>query len=418
MMRNRVSLIRKRTNWASRIHPLLLLALVSVANSKKLGSTQKPNDCEPEMYQCPARSLCLPRRRLDGNHCVCNRFLGFRGPECRKRSRASWLVLVTFIINTCMSFRALILNLVLALELKNAGRLKANSIGRTLFFNTVILLPAMAILLLTIILEVVEFGKDFKSDFLRKVLEVCLVCLFFFYLLSTLSVSMVWIVDVQRISSLGLGTENQLAKKQQERIWLLVTYGIALSSVILAIALFASTYAPLRNGAIVAVTYNFLIAGSYHYAGRRVVRDLSVLEVDPTARHVDIAQIADNIRITSQAMTRLTLGMSVSCIGATLTTPAPIAIYDAQNSLPRILQGQIFVFFIQQCGIGINNLIVEYMRYGISKRHLKPDSVWTFGSAFRWLFCRRHPHLSREAVVPVAESGRRQSDLTFYQLSL
>ena len=286
-MRNRVSLTRKRTNWALRIHPLLLLALVSVANCKKLGSTQKPNDCEPEMYQCPARSLCLPRRRLDGNHCVCNRFLGFRGPECRKRSRASWLVLVTFTINTCMTFRALILNLVLALELKNAGRLKANSIGRTLIFNTVILLPAMAILLMAIILEVVEFG-NLKSDFFRKVLEVCLACLTFFYLLSTLSVSMVWIVDVQRISSLGLGTENQLAKKQQERIWLRVTYGIALSSVILAVTLFASAHSPVQNGAIVAVIYNFLIAGSYHYAGRRVIRDLSVLEVSSQSQTAQI----------------------------------------------------------------------------------------------------------------------------------
>jgi len=312
-----------------------------------------------------------------------------------------------------MSFRALIFNVTLALELKNSGRLKANNVGRTLFFNTLMTLPGITVAT-GYSLILLKMGKDVAFEYR---LQVCVAGLLFFYFLSTLNVSMVWIIDVQRMSSLGLGRENQLARKRQERIWLLATYVIALSSVIIIMIIYKSMHS-LQNVAIIICIYNLLIAGSYYYAGRRVVRDLSVLEVYPTARHVDIAQIAANIRITSQAMTRLTLGMSVSCIGATLTTPAPIAIYDAQNSLPRILQGQIFVFFIQQCGIGINNLIVEYMRYGISKRHLKPDSVWTFGSALRWLFCRRHPHLSREAVVPVAESGRRQSDLTFYQLSL
>ena len=273
---------RKRRNRASTsICPLLLLlVVVPVADCKhpKLGSP-KPNDCEPWMHQCPSHFLCIPRRELGGNHCVCHRYFGFMGTKCRKRSRASWLLLVLSIINAIMSFRALLSNIMLALELKDSGRLKANRIGRTLFFNTVVTLPVMTIAIgnSLIVLEV-----DRNADFETHGYQVCVACLLFVYYLSTLSVSMVWIVDVQRMSSLGLGRESRLVKKRQERIWLLVTYVVALSCVALGIILFVfSSSAPIS---IVICTYNTIVAGSYRYGGRRVVRDLSLSEVSSTKR--------------------------------------------------------------------------------------------------------------------------------------
>jgi len=278
LMSNRAVDRRKRTNSALRIHPLLLfLAVVQVAHCKKTDTgSPKPNDCDPWLdtpaNKCPQRFLCTPRLRLDGNHCICNRYLGFRGAECRKRSRASWLLLVLSIIIAFMSFRALISNIVLALELKNSGRLKANNIGRTLFFNTLTLPPTIAIgtFYSLILLEV-----DRNLIFLQHGLQICLACLFFFYFLSTLSVSMVWIIDVQRRSSQGLGRESRLAKKRQERIWILATYGVALSCVTLAMITYAFS-ASARNISIVLCIYNIIVAGSYHYAGRRVVRDLRI----------------------------------------------------------------------------------------------------------------------------------------------
>ena len=264
---------RKRRNWGLRIHPLLLLAVSSVVDCKKK-DLSKPYECEPGVYQCPPRFLCLPRRRHDGSHCVCNRFLGFRGPDCQKRSRASWLLLVLSIINALMSFRALIFNVMLALELKNSGRLKANNIGRTLFFNTLTPLPILAI---STGYSLILLGVDRNADFLPYGIQVSVACLFFFYFLSTLSVSMVWIVDVQRMSSLGLGREKKLATKRQERIWLLTTYVIALSCATLMMILSLSFHS--QHVSIVPCIYNIVVAGSYHFAGRRVVRDLSVLEV-------------------------------------------------------------------------------------------------------------------------------------------
>ena len=103
-------------------------------------------------------------------------------------------------------------------------------------------------------------------------------------------------------------------------------------------------------------------------------------------------------------MTRLTLGMSVSLIGAALTVTSADPLYPTQNSLPRIFQAQIGFFMAQTCGLGVNTLIVEYLRYGSNKRHLKADPPWIVVSALRWLFLpasrATHPHLTRTAAVP------------------
>jgi len=187
----------------------------------------------------------------------------------------------------------------------------------------------------------------------------------------------------------------------------LTTYVIALSCATLMMILSLSFHS--QHVSIVPCIYNIVVAGSYHFAGRRVVRDLNVSQVNLTARLIDIAQIAENIRVTSQAMTRLTLGMSASCIGAALTFPSPRSLYDTQNSLPRIFQAQIFFFVVQICMFGVNNLIVEYLRYGSSKRHLKPESSFDIVGALRWSFLSTsratHLHLSRAAVVPCVLSA-------------
>ena len=117
-------------------------------------------------------------------------------------------------------------------------------------------------------------GKDVAFEYR---LQVCVAGLLFFYFLSTLNVSMVWIIDVQRMSSLGLGRENQLARKRQERIWLLATYVIALSSAALVMILIHVTAS--HTASIIGSIYNIIVAGSYHFAGRRVVRDLNVSQV-------------------------------------------------------------------------------------------------------------------------------------------
>jgi hypothetical protein len=86
------------------------------------------------------------------------------------------------------------------------------------------------------------------------------------------------------------------------------------------------------------------------------------------ASQVNYTSIVANIRNTSKAMTRLNFGIVASFVGAALTVPSSAPIYPAQNSLPRLLQGQIFFFTANACTLGIAFHIVAYMRCGGRKQ--------------------------------------------------
>jgi hypothetical protein len=94
------------------------------------------------------------------------------------------------------------------------------------------------------------------------------------------------------------------------------------------------------------------------------------------AAQVDYTSMVANIRSTSKVMTRLTLGVVVSFVGCALTFPSSVPMYPAQNSLPRVLQGQISYFAANACALGIVFHIVAYMQYGGRKQpsyQIKPN---------------------------------------------
>ena len=204
---------------------VLLFAVAPVAEGySKLGSP-KSGQCNPNIYSCPSHMVCVPSDH-GTRHCICDRFLGFRGQECREHTRASWLLLLISIIITLWSFWAFLSNITLATELKDAGRLKANSIGRTLFFNSLLTFPVAALstgIGLTIFM-------DPHMKFYQHGRRTCIAGIFLFYILATLSVSVVWIVDVQKMASVGLGTEKTRVTKRQERVYLTAAFVIALFS--------------------------------------------------------------------------------------------------------------------------------------------------------------------------------------------
>ena len=218
--------------------------------------------------------VCVPSDH-GTRHCICDRFLGFRGQECREHTRASWLLLVITIIITLWAFWALLSNITLAIELKDAGRLKANSIGRTLFFNSLSTLPVAA--LATGIGLTVFADVDPHMEFYQNGRSTCIVGIFFCYILATLSVSVVWIIDVQKMASVGLGTEITRMKKRQERVYLTAAFVIALSSAALIYSVIGSS--PFVGLACIGIFYNIFVGVSYFYAGRRVIRVLRKAEV-------------------------------------------------------------------------------------------------------------------------------------------
>ena len=255
---------------------LILLGTVTyVEGYAKLGSP-KPNECRVHNYDCPSHMFCVPRDD-GGSHCICDRFLGYRGPECRQRTRATWLLSVFCILIMLWGFRALISNITLALELKETGRLKANSIGRTLFFNT---FASLGPTILAAGLAVTVSDIDPNMKWYQHGCNVSIAVSFFFMCSSTLSVSVVWIIDVQKTATLDMGPEAVRHKKWQERVFLTSAYAISLSAAALVVVI--SIFSDLSTGSLLTllgVLYSAVVGASYHFAGKRVIRDLRIVIV-------------------------------------------------------------------------------------------------------------------------------------------
>jgi len=171
----------------------------------------------------------------------------------------------------------LISNITLALELKETGRLKANSIGRTLFFNT---LASLGPTVLATVFLVTIFEIDPNMEWYQHGRNVSIAVSYFFFFLSTLSVSVVWIIDVQKTAAMDMGTEAVRHKKRQERVFLTSAYAISLSAAALVVVIsIFSDRSIIELMCIVGLLYSIIVGASYHFAGKRVIRDLHIVSV-------------------------------------------------------------------------------------------------------------------------------------------
>ena len=223
--------------------------LVVVEGFEKLGSS-KPAECEPLKYECPSHMLCLAPNYSDAGHCVCDRFLGFFGPQCRGRSRATWLLFTFCIALSYFAVWALLSNITLALEMKKTGRLKPNCIGRTLFFNTL-----MPVCLLSHYLGyaamLLELDPDMKYQ--KHGRGISLSVIFFLIIMDCLSISVVWIIDVQQAAAMRAGASSTRTKKRQQRGYLVGLYIFSLSAASLVVYFYATSDTPLRGISLVGI---------------------------------------------------------------------------------------------------------------------------------------------------------------------
>jgi hypothetical protein len=172
--------------------------------------------------------------------------------------------------------RALLSNITLALELKETGRLKPNSIGRTLFFNTLVPISNLAHYM-GVIAIVTELDPNMKYH--QHGIGVCLSFTSASIILTTLSVSVVWVIDVQKAAAMRTGISSERTKKRQERLLLAGLYIFSLSAATLVLICFATSDTPLQYLTLIGTVYSALVGFSYHYAGRRVLAHLHVADV-------------------------------------------------------------------------------------------------------------------------------------------
>jgi len=106
----------------------------------------------------------------------------------------------------------------------------------------------------------------------------------------------------------------------------------------------------------------------------------------------------------SDRMTRLMVVFSLSFVGLGLTHPSGTPVHAAQNSLPRVFQGQFFYFAINACFLGVNQQIVEYIRYGRRKWHHKPQHPIV--RLVRWFLCLPNGENHARVFVNTARESR------------
>jgi hypothetical protein len=263
---------------------VFLLFLTAVEGYKKLGSA-KPATCTPQQFDCPSHMLCVASRSSNAGHkCRCHRFFGFTGPQCRGGSRATWLLFAFLITLSIFAVWALLSNIMLALELKEAGRLKPNCIGRTLFFNTLVSISLLAHYMgMTAIILDLDPGMNYA----QHGAVVCLPFISFSFVLATLSVSVVWIIDVQKASAMRTGITSSAKAKKQERVYLAGLYMFSLSAATLLLIIFFRSENQVLLSLFFSALYCTCVGFSYLYAGQRVLAHLHVPNVScaPNPKH-------------------------------------------------------------------------------------------------------------------------------------
>mmetsp|Transcript_51544 Transcript_51544/g.117315 ORF Transcript_51544/g.117315 Transcript_51544/m.117315 type:complete len:410 (-) Transcript_51544:524-1753(-) len=306
---------------------LTLLPLTAWAYTP-LGS-EPPASCRIDESKCPSHYICLPTRGVDRETgvCECNRFFGFYGDECTKISAASRLLLAFSFLNSLGLCYCVWRNLELFWRLHEGGRLRFNAILQTLIFNAILPLPCLAVCLGWI---VIILGIDENMDF-HYVRDPLMSTIFLFFILSTLSVSIVWIEAVEKTAGASSHSSWQFRAAH---------YGSGiLGTILIILAFYFNSVATVM---LLGFIYSIFIGVSFHYAGGRVFKQLRGMQ-----RSLAMEQsrfMIKRIGVTAGAMRKWTFCLSISFLGLGLTIPASRPFYVQQNELPRWFAGQLFFF--------------------------------------------------------------------------
>jgi hypothetical protein len=294
------------------------------------------NKCMIMDYECPSKYLCVAEDGGHVGHCICDRFYGFYGPMCSKLALASYILVACCGLGVFLMMRALFFNISLAYRLYVFRHLGPNAIGRSLFFNLLLIVPSIG-LCFGFMFPVVQVDEDM---YFHEFLRLPMYTLYFgTYILTAMSISLVWVETVEKSSS---SRSNKANKKSINWKYKSILYGTSVVSI------FASCLSYRYNfTAFFGLVLCVMVAYSYHYASQRVVKALSTTDVNGSIIvHPSAMDILNTIKSTAKEMTRLSMWMALLFLGLAFTITLSRPFYEKQNHLPRYAQGQIFFFLV------------------------------------------------------------------------
>jgi hypothetical protein len=310
-----------------RIRTVLLFSVVSAY--APLGS-EPVSKCEIHSYECPSHYLCVTYDP-DSNygHCICDRFYGFYGPTCEKLSVASLIGGLVCIGSIAFMIKALFSNCLFAYRLHRVGCLQQNAVGRSLFFNALCTFPPLTT---TVGFFLCLISVDRQMVFHQYIRIWTYSALLVTFILSTMSISLAWIETVEK------------TRRREHYHWKYksILYGTSVFTVLLSLLSFRFSFT-----AILFVAILFVVSFSYLQATRMVTEALGVMEENgDIIVYQGASDVLLRIKHTTKNMLKYSLFMSVSFLVMHFTITLSTPNYKEQDSLPRYLQGQPFLFMV------------------------------------------------------------------------
>jgi hypothetical protein len=312
------------------ITPLSIISSVALGYAP-LGS-EPVHKCDIDAFQCPSHYICVAQSRHQ-NHgkCKCDRFYGFFGPTCERRSVASTLLIIIGVVCIALISNSLLLNLIFVQKLYNADCLKQNALSRTLFLNILLILPSYGLAIGYLVgVSLVDKQMIFQ-EYIRYPMYTFWIVSF---VLSTMSISLAWIETVEKTGRRSL---SQTKWKYKYLI-----YATCLFALLISVVSFVGRFD------IPGVCEGIVVSFSYMQASHMVTEALSVMEEngDIIVYH-GASDILQTIKRTTRIMILYTLLLSLSFLIMAFTMPLPSPKYSDQNHLPRYAQGQLCFLMVK-----------------------------------------------------------------------
>lgn len=248
---------------------------------QSLGSPP-PSTCNSLLTRCPSHMMCSiegpSESHLIGT-CVCHRFYGFFGKSCLSLSAASYMLGFFCFICVAFGLKVLLANLWLALELYDAGRLRANSVGRTLFFNTLSPIPVCTLSGFVLMILV---GVDRNMWAAAHLLTPVICSIFLLYSINSLSISVGWLEMAEKTTQHAFEVRCACISAilpicKSRRIYQFFIFGTPLSAMIIFIVV-AWLYHSIAITVIVGSLYSLGIGLTFLYSGKRIYEPLRAAE--------------------------------------------------------------------------------------------------------------------------------------------
>ena len=287
----------------------------------------------------------------------------------------------------------------LAKQLRAAGLLRLDPVGRTLFFASLIPLPLCGIAIGCVV--AVLYGDPWSAAHVRaRYAETALAQ--FWLVMAALSVSTVWLEMVDKVKS-GQRRHAAVSSSNDAKALCGVSYGTvalaaALASSVTAAMVLVAVADPLLTsflflpvlpvvGASFAVASNRIYAalirvvphdgggGGSGSAGVGTAASPATSALPPLAAPASsgavppsVLAMAGHVRKTARGMGARFMAIGCASVSYGLSRPSPSPVYAQQNSLPPLLSGQLAFFLLCALVIETSTYMASYLRFWKDRR--------------------------------------------------